>query len=289
MRVFFSIYLFFSFFIHFALGKEIVLPAFNAPVIDEVQFFKANEIQNLENSIREIRRLGGPQIAVYAVQNLQGEVIEEFSIKVAEKWQLGSKEKDDGLLIIIAKEERAVRVEVGNGIEGEITDYIASYYAKDLMPKYFKQGYFFEGVNLVLSDIAERFNITLTQAPQSIIKRKVKPLSSRNSSWLEFAFILVAVILSISSGIFPKRPLARGIFSGLFITLIFIPAVLSIFWYVGIFFLSLIAGTLNVGSLLFAMMSHRSSGRGGGWGSGGGGGWSGGGGGFSGGGSSGRW
>ena len=110
--------------------------------MDLGNFLNPQESENLSETIREIRAQNGPQIVILTVQDLQGYPIEEFSIRLAEKWQLGSKEKDDGLLIIISKAERAVRIEVGNGIEGEITDYYTSEYTKDIFPSYFRQGQF---------------------------------------------------------------------------------------------------------------------------------------------------
>lgn len=285
----FLILVFFACATQIVASKEIVLPTLNTQVIDQAQFFTSSEVSNLSDLVIRIHQAGGPQIGILTVENLQENVIEEFSIKAAEKWQLGNKEKDNGLLILIAKEERSVRVEVGNGIEGEITDYISSYYTKDLMPQYFKRAEFYEGVRLVLIDIAEKFGITLSQEQTQLVQRKTRPVGGR-SSMVELAFVLIAAVLFFGSSLFPNKPIIRGLFSGLFITLIFLPLVLSIFWYLGIFIASLFAGVLNIGSFLPVLLSHRGGSGGGGFGGGsGGGGWSGGGGGFSGGGSSGRW
>jgi uncharacterized protein len=286
--------IFYIFFNAFAFSQsDIKIPLLNSPVVDEANFFSSSEKQDLSHLIRHIRNNNGPQIAILTLENLQGYEIEEFSIKVAEKWQLGSKEKDDGLLIVISKQERAIRIEVGNGIEGEVTDYRSSYYAKEILPSYFKKNQYYEGLQAVLYDVDSLFSQSLNQDAEKVLRKKKSAFSdSRGSSWIEFIFVLVAAVLVFASALFPSRPLLRGIFSGFFITLIFLPAFLGILWYVGVFILSMLAGFINLGSVLSMMLSHRSRGgsSGGGFGGfGGGGGWSGGGGGFSGGGSSGRW
>jgi len=284
-----------SLFIHtFAISQtQIQLPILNSPVVDEGNFLSPSEEQELSGIIRLIREHNGPEIGILTVENLQGNEIEDFSIKVAEKWQLGSKEKDDGLLIVIAKQERAIRIEVGNGIEGEITDYRSSYYTKEILPSYFRKNQYLEGLKAVIYDVDSLFSNSLNQKSDKILKRKNVFNSDKNSSsWIEFIFIFIIGILVFSSVLFPRRPILRGVFSGFFITLLLLPAFLGIVWYLGIFILSMIAGLVNLGSILTIFFSHRSGGhyRGGsGGGFGGGGGWSGGGGGFSGGGSSGRW
>ena len=270
----------------YATTRDIELPDLNAQVIDQAKFLNQHEISELSSLIEHLYKKGGPQVAILTVENLQGYTIEDFSIKVAERWQLGSKERDQGLLIVVAKEERSMRVEVGNGIEGEITDYISSYYVKELMPKYFRQGFFFDGFKEVLLDIADKFAISIDQPTEFIKRKNVKTVNNSYQPLLKLYAGLVCIVLGFASSLFPRRPIARAIFSGIFITFICLPVLLSVIWYVVIFIFSSLAGALNLGFVLNSIMSHRTGFGGGGFGSSGG--W-GGGGGFSGGGSSGRW
>lgn len=98
------------------------VPPLTRPVEDLAGILSNTEKQNIEALIRDIheRKLG--QISVLIIPSLEGEVLENYSIKVAEKWQLGTAQEDNGLLLLLAMKERKIRIEVGNGIEGVITD-----------------------------------------------------------------------------------------------------------------------------------------------------------------------
>jgi uncharacterized protein len=129
--------------------------------MDEAALLSAEEREDLNQLAYEIYTHQGPQITIFIVNDLQGLGIEEFSIKVVEKWQLGTKEKDNGLLIVIAKAERKMRIEVGQGLEGDITDYESNQYIKNILAPAFKEGAFHQGLRLVLEDMARKFNIQL--------------------------------------------------------------------------------------------------------------------------------
>lgn len=264
-----------------SFGDELKIPALTGPVVDRGNFLSESERKDLSETSYEIFANQGPQITILTVPDLQGFPIEEFSIRVAEKWQLGSKEKDNGLLILIAKSERKVRIEVGNGIEGEITDYYTSKFTHEIFPPLFKRGQFYEAINLFLIDVAEKFNIKLQNQRTSYIKRKQKT-SNKNLGNL---FAMALIIPIIGNLFFKQKPLLRGVFTGIgfsglsyFLGVALIPILL-------LFVFGFVLGVAGVGNVLYQM----SSGYGGRTSGGSGGGWSGGGGGFSGGGSSGSW
>lgn len=266
-------------------ATELKIPALSSPVMDEANFFNATEKEDLSRLAMAIYQGGGPQITIFTVESLQGYEIEEFSIRVAESWKLGTKEKDNGLLLVIAKAERSMRLEVGNGIEGEITDYESSQYTQQILPAYFKQGEFYLGVKKLMLDVAQKFNISNQLESEGKLVQRV---NNFNKHSFEIYLFVVAVIFLLASIFFPGKPLMRGTFSAILITLVCIPLALTIFWYLLIFILSLLGGVINLGPILLHTMAN-SRGGGGRSGGGGGGSWSGGGGGFSGGGSSGRW
>jgi uncharacterized protein len=274
-------------------GAEIQIPALNSPVMDEAGFLKPEEKQDLSQLAYEIHTNGGPQITIFTVNDMQGNVIEEFSIRVAEKWQLGTKEKGNGILIIIAKQERKMRIEVGQGIEGEITDFEANRYVDGVLAPHFKQGDFHGGLKLVLQDIAQTFNIKLSEGNRYV--RRATPSRSIPRP-LIIAFPFLIGILILGQLLLSKKPVARGLFTG--------AGMAGVGFFVGaaglglilfMFLMGLFVGMIGLQNLLFALASgssHRGyHGGGGGFGgsSGGGSSWGGGGGGFSGGGSSGSW
>jgi len=281
---------YFFLFLHFftqAFGQEISLPALKSPVMDEANFLNEQERESLAQLCYHIYTSQGPQVTILTVNNLQGLPIEDFSIKVAEKWQLGTKEKDNGLLIIASKEDRKIRIEVGNGIEGEITDFDSSKMIQNLITPNFRRGDFYQGFRSVLEEIADRFKIPLKGESTKVVRR-----IKRNKDNLLFdVFPFVVLVLILGQIFLSKNTTLRGFFSGLSLSglsYFFIPGIgVAIFF---IFILGLILGLIGLNNLLYILASS-GGGRGYHGGSSGGGGrsWSGGGGGFSGGGSSGSW
>jgi len=79
----------------------------------------------LEKELRSFEKTDSTQIVILTIPSLEGEVMEEFSIRVAEAWKIGQKGKDNGIIFIVAKQERKMRIEVGRGLEGRLTDLMA--------------------------------------------------------------------------------------------------------------------------------------------------------------------
>jgi uncharacterized protein len=258
--------------------------------MDLGDFLTDKEEQDLAQYAYEINTHNGPQITILTVPDLQGYEIEDFSIRVAEKWQLGTKEKDNGLLVILAKAERKVRIEVGNGIEGEVTDYDTMKFTRDIFPRYFKNGEFYAGFYSFMDWVAQTFQVKLEEG-NKYVRRAPKRTGIPGGN---FILLIIMGILVIGSQIFRNNRLGRGIFTGIGFTGVSLFLGIPIVMMIAIFIFGLVLGLVGVGNFLTALLM---SGRGGGGGyggggfggSGGGGGWSGGGGGFSGGGSSGNW
>lgn len=284
MRYLLVLVLFFS---SMAKGAELKLPALTSPVMDLAGIFRQSEQKDLATLAYEIYTNNGPQITILTVPDLQGHPIEEFSIRVAEKWQLGTKEKDNGLLVIIAKAERQMRIEVGNGIEGEITDYDTAQYTRQIWPDYFRRGQYYAGVRIFVDDVAQRFDVKIAG---KTVNRYVQRAPTEFSRMGKILIIVIIFILAFGGMIFKRKPVARGVFTGLGFTGVSMAMGIPLGMMVAIFFFGLVLGLVGIGNFLTAILLSGRGGRGGGGGfGGGGGGWSGGGGGFSGGGSSGSW
>jgi uncharacterized protein len=268
-------------------GAELKLPALTSPVMDEASLLSEAERADLSRLAYEIYTNKGPQITILTVNDLQDYPIEDFSIKVVEKWQLGTQDNDNGVLILISKIDRKMRIEVGNGIEGEITDYDANNYVRRVLAPAFKQGAFHAGLKAVMSDMASRFN--LPEGSQSQYVRRAAPPAINGPLARAFPFLLIFLIAG--QLFLRKKPFARGVFTGSGVAgagFFLLPGI-TIAGIVMIFFVGLLVGLIGLHNLLFALAASRGRGGFGGGGFGGGGGWSGGGGGFSGGGSSGSW
>ncbi len=272
-------------------AAEIQIPALTSPVMDEAAFLSEAERNDLSQLAYEINAHQGPQITILTVKDLQENPIEEFSIRVAEKWQLGTKEKGNGLLIIIAKTERQMRIEVGQGIEGEITDFEANKYIREVLTPAFREGEFHAGLKTVLLDVAQKFNLKLEEGSR-YVRRATRSRALPGPLVAAFPFLIGVLILG--QILLNKRPVARGLFTG--------AGMAGVGFFVGaagfaililMFIVGGLVGLIGLQNLLYAFAAGSGRGGyggGGGFGgSGGGGSWGGGGGGFSGGGSSGSW
>lgn len=105
-------------FASWALGLEV--PPLRQRVEDSAGILRPEQRQALEQSLADYEQRTGHQIAELTVPSLRGDPLEDFSIRVVEAWKLGDRKRDDGLLIVMALEERKVRIEVGYGLEGVV-------------------------------------------------------------------------------------------------------------------------------------------------------------------------
>lgn len=104
------------------VGAATDIPKFSAPVVDAANILSANVESALNQSLESFRRTSGPQVAILTISSTDNQSLEDFSIDVAKKWGLGDKTRDDGVLLVIAFDDRKLRIETGSGIEGELTD-----------------------------------------------------------------------------------------------------------------------------------------------------------------------
>lgn len=137
-------YILFALLTCFTLSARDV-PELSGPVIDEVGIFSFSQKSQLSKVLKDVYTTNGIQLQVFIAKDLGGDVIENFSIKAVDKWKLGSAKADKGLLFIMAMAEKKIRIEVGQGLEGDITDAQAGMLIQSLTP-YFKRGDFATGI-----------------------------------------------------------------------------------------------------------------------------------------------
>jgi uncharacterized protein len=265
------------------------VPALTARVNDYAGILSPATRQQLESVLASLEQEESTQLAVLIINSLEGENLEEFSLKVVEKWKLGQKGRDNGALLFIAKDDRKLRIEVGYGLEGVLTDLTSGRIIRDIITPQFRNGHFDQGViNGVSAMIAAVHGEFSGQGVVSVSSGK----KSHDEVGGYLVLLLVAMFYigkmfgrhkllaaTISAAIFP-------VIGGLFLGYQWLPL------------LALILGGFLTGflaSLFFGNVGSSSGRRSGGFrsylsgGFGGGGGFSGGGGGFGGGGSSGGW
>src|SRR5437870_560936 len=125
----------------------VAVPQLTGRVVDLTGTLSSGDIAQLTQTLADLERRKGSQIAVLIVPTTDGEAIEQFSLRVAEAWKIGRKKVDDGALLVIAKNDRHLRIEVGYGLEGALTDVTTKRIIdEDITPK-FKAGDFAGGIS----------------------------------------------------------------------------------------------------------------------------------------------
>lgn len=261
---------------------EVSVPPLTHRVTDLTATLDAGQTQTLESRLAEFEKEKGAQLAVLMVPTTQPETIEQFGIRVVEKWKLGRKNVDDGALLLVAKDDRALRIEVGYGLEGALNDATAHRIVDEIIVPRFKRGEFYSGIESGLAAMMQVVNGEPLPAP----RRAAASGKYDIESLLFIAFALVVAVggmLRSLLGRFPAAVLMGGAL-GVLAWLTVAPLLIAVL----------------VGLMAFVFVLLGGGGRGfGGYGGGGfggttgggfgGGGFSGGGGGFGGGGASGRW
>jgi uncharacterized protein len=130
----------------FAAFADVALPPLTGRVVDQTATLSSGDIDSLTQTLKALERRKGSQVAVLIVPTTSPETIEQYSIRVAEAWKIGRKKIDDGALVVVAKNDRHLRIEVGYGLEGSLTDVTTKRIIdEDITPK-FKSGDFAGGI-----------------------------------------------------------------------------------------------------------------------------------------------
>lgn len=123
------------------------------PIVDQTNTLSAEQKQKLATKIADERKATGNEIGILMIKSLESEALEDYSIKVAREWGIGQKERNSGVLLLVAKDDRKLRIEVGYGLEGALPDIKASHIIQDRITPQFKQGKYYEGIDSGLDGI----------------------------------------------------------------------------------------------------------------------------------------
>jgi uncharacterized protein len=271
------------------------IPKLAAPVTDLTGTLTAEQQSTLEDKLSAFAARKGSQIAVLVVPTTEPEEIAQYSIRVVDQWKLGRQKIDDGALLLVAKNDRELRIEVGKGLEGALPDITAHRIISETIVPLLRQGDFYGGINAGLDQMIRVIDGEQLPAPD---------LGWQGHSVRDVSRLVPFLFVAVFFGSVVLRSLfGRGLGA-----VIAGAATGAVVFFVGqVIFIAVMAGLI---AFLFALISGFSGGglwssypRAGGWGGGfgsgggglggggfgGGGGFSGGGGGFNGGGASGRW
>jgi uncharacterized protein len=264
-----------------ALADDRPIPALTGRVVDETGALTAEEKRSLEANLQAFEQRKGSQIVVLITGTTFPEPIESYSIRVADAWKIGRKGVNDGILVVVAKSDRVMRLEVGYGLEGAIPDAVARRLIDEVFIPGFREGHFYEG----LSAGIDRMIKVIDGEPLPEVSQSNAGRGDARS--IESYFVLF-IVATLALGGLLRRMLGRlpaalvvGAGIGFLAWLIVAPILIALLVGVVAFVVTLSGGVGLPGRL--------GGGGFGGGGFGGGGGFSGGGGGFGGGGASGRW
>ena len=268
-------------------GAQVPVPPLGGRVTDRTATLTDEQKSALEQTLRSFEARKGSQVAVLIVPSSAPETIEQYALRVAEQWKPGRKNVDDGALLVVAKDDRTLRIEVGYGLEGALTDADSKRIISEIIVPRFRQGDYYGGITAGVDRILRVIDGEPLPKPEERRSGGTRGIGAILPVLMILALV-VGGVLHIVLGRFPGALVTGG-------------AVSVLAWMLaGAISVALIAGVI---AFLFSLLGGgmggrglRGGGLGGGFGGGGfggggfgGGGFSGGGGGFGGGGASGRW
>ncbi|MXR37217.1 TPM domain-containing protein [Craterilacuibacter sinensis] len=262
-----------------ANARQVAIPALSTRVTDLTGTLSAEQSATLDARLAAFETQTGSQIALLMVPTTGDETIEQFGLRAAEQWKLGRKGVDDGALLVVAKDDRALRIEVGYGLEGALNDATSKRIISEVIVPAFKQGHFYDGLEAGLNSMMQVIKGEALPAPTQAQPSLQTQLSELAPLLLMAVFIGGAVLRSLI-GRLPAAFLTGG------------GIAIAVWMLLGVGILALLSGLMAFALTLMGNMaaySRGGSGRSSGYGGGFGGGFGGGGGGFGGGGASGKW
>ncbi len=262
-----------------AAAADVPVPPLTGRVVDQTGTLSAGDIASLTQQLKDLAQRKGSQVAVLIVPTTQPETIEQFSIRVAEAWKIGRRKIDDGALLVIAKNDHRLRIEVGYGLEGGLTDVTARRIIDEVITPRFRAGDFAGGISAGVTRIIGVIDGETLPAPAP------EATHGEDFDWISFLNPFNPFVIF---GIYVIGALCRNLFGRLLGSVTAGGVVGVLAWYLlGSIALSLVLGAIISSLTFFAdaiiaanQSAVRRSGRGGGWSGGfssGGGGWSGGG------------
>ncbi|MBC7457963.1 MAG: TPM domain-containing protein [Bdellovibrionaceae bacterium] len=179
------------------LANAFDVPALTGPVMDQAGILQPSMQQSLAEDIYQFKVKTGAQIQVLIVKTLNDEPIENVTIQIFDKWKLGDEKKDTGILFLVAAQDKKMRIEVGQGLEGSVPDVIAKRIIVEVVRPFFQRGQFEVGVQAGVASI-EHYILTgdetfLDNAQNAPKKGKI-PVQ-----YLLFGFVGIFIILFMFS------------------------------------------------------------------------------------------
>jgi uncharacterized protein len=193
------------FLVAFTAWAQVAVPPYKARVVDTTGTLTREQTASLEQMLRSFEERKGSQIAVLIVPTTAPETIEQYSLRVAEQWKPGRKKVDDGVILVVAKNDRAVRIEVGYGLEGTLTDAVTRLIIENAIVPRFRANDYPGGIARGVDDI-----ISVLSGDAAEWKARAAKRPDRHTLGWDDIFI-IALIVAVFILVFV---LAAGILGG---------------------------------------------------------------------------
>ncbi len=263
-----------------AHAELVAIPELKSRITDLTQTLSADQQAQLDVKLAAFEQQKGSQIAVLILPTTQPEDIAQYSIRVVEKWKIGREKIDDGILVLVAKDDRKIRIEVGYGLEGAIPDLTAKRVINEIISPQFKQGNFYGGLDAGVDKLIGLINGEALPEPKA---------SAASGNAIEnllpillFGGLISGLVLRSILGNFAGSAV-NGSLVGAAVWLLGLALGAAVIFAIVAFFFTMMMGSRGMGGYGGGVPT------GSGWGGGGSSSWGGGGGGFGGGGASGDW
>ena len=268
----------------FLAAAQVPVPPLAGHITDQTGTLTAEQKASLEQALTAFEARKGSQLAVLILPSTAPEAIEQYALRVAEQWKLGRKKVDDGAILVVAKDDRALRIEVGYGLEGVLNDATSKRIISEIITPRFQQQDFYGGINAGVGQMISVIDGEPLPAPRGNAAASVGGVRQ----YAPILFILAVVMGGILRAKLGKVPGALVTGGAVGVVAWFFAGAISMALLAGVF--ALFVTLLGAGMGARGLAGYYGGGGRGGFGGGlGGGGFSGGGGGFGGGGASGRW
>lgn len=185
-----------------AAMAEVAVPPLSGRVVDQTATLSSGDIASLQQTLRAFESRKGSQVAVLIVPTTDGEAIEQFSLRVAEAWKIGRKKIDDGALLVVAKNDRKLRIEVGYGLEGALTDVTAKRIIDEVITPKFRNGDFAGGISDGVDRIIRVIDGEKLPAPQPASRPSSSPLGNLDPAnpLVIFGIVILGAIMRATLG-----------------------------------------------------------------------------------------
>ena len=174
------------------------IPEFAHRVIDTTQTLTDSQKESLESSLIgfEKPRTDGAQIAVLMIPKLDNETVEQYADRVFIQWKIGRKGQDNGILLVIVKDDKLMRIEVGYGLEGTITDLVASKIIREQLAPQFRQNNYYQGIDNALSVLKQKIDNPTPKCEDNEQGLRIEQLFTENFAYYALVSFVICFILA---------------------------------------------------------------------------------------------